>query len=187
MLDNSNNKFILKRCCYFHMYSLLPPRQDPKIDYTKVKERLQLVDTYMLKGEKLCVTTLDDFDGDLSGLLDAKGSNLIQDVSFGLNADIMFEQKNPYFEKFKLGVNVGRFKVNIRDKQLPFFMEMIEKYGKLMKLAKYELEHKTFFEKKEIKFNKEEEETYISNSNNNLKLLNEKNNKEDNKEEEKLE
>ena len=183
ILDNSNKKCILIRCGDFHMYSLLPPRQDPKINYAKVKERMKLVDTYMFKGEKLCVTTLDDFNGDLSGLLDAKGSNLIQDVSFGLNADIMFEEKNPYFEKFKFCVNVGRFKINVRDIQLPFFMEMIEKSGKLLKLAKYELEHKTYFEKKEIKFNKDEEETYITHSKKNLNLFKE-DKKEENDEEE---
>ena len=180
ILDNSNKKCILVRCGDFHMYSLLPPKQDSKIDYTKVKERAKLFDNYMLNGEKLCVTTLDDFDGDLSGLLEAKGYNLIQDVSFGLTADIMFEQKNPYFEKFKIEIKVGKCTINVRDIQLPFFMEMIEKSGKLIKLAKYELEHKTNFEKKEIKFNKEEEETYnINNKKKNLKLL------EDEKKEEK--
>ena len=88
---------------------------------------------------------MDDFDGDLSGLLNAKGLNLIEDVSFGLNADIMFEHRNPYFEKYKFELNVGKCKINLRDIQLPFFMEMIEQSGKLLKLSKYQLEHKTYF------------------------------------------
>ena len=189
ILDNNNKKCILVRCGDFRMFSLLPPRQDPKIDYSKIKERQKLFDTYVLKSEKLCVTTLDDFDGDLSGLLNAKGLNLIEDVSFGLNADIMFEHKNPYFEKFKLGINVGKCKINVRDIQLPFFMEMIEKSGKLIKLSKYELEHKTYFEKKEIKFNKEEEETYninnLKNKNNLEKIENNINDKKEEKKEDK--
>ena len=164
ILDNSNKKCIIIRCGDFHVYSLLPPRQDPNVDYVKVRDKQKLFDTYMLKAEKLCVTTLDDFDGDLSGLLGAKGSNLIQDVSFGINVDMMFEKKNPYFEKFKFVMSIGKMTINIRDAQLPFFMEMIEKSGKLIKLAIYELEHKTLFEKKEIKLNKEEEETYNINN-----------------------
>ena len=164
VLDNSNKKCIIFRSGDFHVYSLLPPRQDPKIDYVKVRDKQKLFDTYMLKAEKLCVTTLDDFDGDLSGLLGAKGSNLIQDVSFGINVDMMFEKKNPFFEKFKVVMSIGKMTINIRDAQLPFFMEMIEKSGKIIKLAIYELEHKTLFEKKEIKLNKEEEETYNINN-----------------------
>ena len=164
ILDNSNKKCIIIRCGDFHVFSLLPPRQDPNIDYVKVRDKQKLFDTYMLKAEQLCVTTLDDFDGDLSGLLGAKGSNLIQDVSFGINVDMMFEKKNPYFEKFKIVMSIGKMNINIRDAQLPFFMEMIEKSGKLIKLAIYELEHKTLFEKKEIKLNKEEEETYNINN-----------------------
>ena len=160
ILDNSNKKCILVRSGDFRMFSLLPPRQDPKVNYAKIKQREKLFDSYVLKGEKLCVTTLTDFDGDLTGLLNAKGLNLVEDVSFGLNADVMFEQKNPYFEKFKLGVNVGQCKLNLIDIQLPFFMEMIEKFGKMIELATHELEQKTLFEKKEIKLNKEEEETY---------------------------
>ena len=164
VLDNSNKKCIIIRCGDFHVYSLLPPRQDPNIDYIKVRDKQKLFDTYMLKAEKLCVTTLDNFDGDLSGLLGAKGANLIEDVSFGINVDMMFEKKNPFFEKFKVVMSIGKMKINIRDSQLPFFMEMIEKSGKLIKLAIYELEHKTLFEKKEIKLNKEEEETYNINN-----------------------
>ena len=160
ILDNSNKKCILVRSGDFRMFSLLPPRQDPKVNYAKIRQREKLFDSYVLKGEKLCVTTLTDFDGDLTGLLNAKGMNLVEDVSFGLNTDVMFEQKNPYFEKFKLGVNVGKCRLNIIDMQLPFFMEMIEKAGKMIELATHELENKTLFEKKEIKLNKEEEETY---------------------------
>ena len=160
ILDNSNKKCILVRSGDFRMFSLLPPRQDPKVNYAKIRQREKLFDSYVLKGEKLCVTTLTDFDGDLTGLLNAKGMNLVEDVSFGLNIDVMFEQKNPYFEKFKLGVNVGKCRLNIIDMQLPFFMEMIEKAGKMIELATHELENKTLFEKKEIKLNKEEEETY---------------------------
>ena len=173
ILDNSNRKCILVRCGDFHILSILPPRQDPKINYAEVKERLKLMDTYMLNSDKLCVTTLDNFDGDLSGLLDAKGLNIIEDVSFGLTADIMFESKNKFFEKFKVDIKVGNCKINIRDIQLPFFMEMIEKSGKLIKLAMYELENKTSFEKKEIKFNKEEEEMYIKSTKNVLQIKDE--------------
>ena len=184
ILDNLNKKCILIRCGDFHVTSELPPREDKNINYAEIKERNKLIDTYKLKSEKLCVTTLDNFDGDLSRLLDAQGLNLIEDVSFDLFADIMFAKNNPFFERFKVGMNVGKCRVNIRDIQLPFFMELIEKSGKLIKLAIYKLENKTYFEKKEIKFNKEEEETY--NINNKKKLLNDKN-EEPKKEEEKNE
>ena len=94
----------------------------------------------------------------------------------------MFEHKNPYFEKFKIEMNIGKCTVNIRDIQLPFFMELIEKSGKLIKLAMYKLEDKTYFEKKEIKFNKEEEEAY--NINNKKKKIEEQKNEDKNKEKE---
>ena len=201
ILDNTNKKFILIRCGDFNVSSELPPREDKNINYDEIIERDKLIDRYILKSEKLCVTTLDDFDGDLSRLLDAQGSNLIEDVSFDLTADIMFAKRNIFFEKFKIGMNVGKCRVNIRDKQLPFFMELIEKSGKLIKLAIYKLENKNNFEKKEIKFNKEEEETYVlknknkylindinieeekkENNNNNNKII-EDNNREEKKEE----
>ena len=187
ILDNSNQKCILIRCGDFHICSLLPPRQDPKINYAEIKERDKLVDKYIIKSEKLCVTTLDNFEGDMTTLLDSKGLNLIEDVSFVLNADIMFEPKNTFFERFKIEMNVGKCNVKLRDVQLPFFMEMFEKSGKLIKLAMYKLEDKTYFEKKEIKINKEEEETYNKNNKNKkdnkkdeknekIELINEKNN-----------
>ena len=201
ILDNLNKKFILIRCGDFHISSILPQREDKNIKYDEVKEREKLIDTYILKSEKLCVTTLDDFNGDLSLLLDAQGLNLIEDVSFDLYADIKFADNNKLFEKFKVGMNIGKCRVNVRDKQLPFFMELYEKSGKLLKLALYKLEDKTYFEKKEIKFNKEEEDTYninnkkIKEDNNNNGIKNievkneekEKNNeKENNNEKEKL-
>ena len=174
ILDNTNRKCILVRCGDLHMSSKLPPREDKSINYNEIKEREKLIDTYYLKSGQLCITTLENFDGDLSRLLEAQGSNLIEDVSFDLTADIMFANNNPYFEKFKIGMNVGKCRVNIRDRQLPFFMELIEKSGKLIKLVMYKLENKTYFEKKEIKFNKEEEETF--NINNKKKRLKEENN-----------
>ena len=160
IMDNSNKKCILIRCGDFHMSSILPPREDKNINYAEVKEREKVIDTYILKSDKLCVTTLDNFDGDLSLLLNVQGLNLIEDVSFGLFADIMFAQKNEYFEKFNIVMNVGKCRANLRDIQIPFFMELIEKNGKMMKLVVYNLEKKNNFEKKEIKFNKEEEEIY---------------------------
>ena len=175
ILDNLNEKFILIRCGDFNINSILPPREDKNINYDELKEREKLIDTYILKSEKLCITTLDDFNGDLSLLLDVQGLNLIEDVSFDLYVDIMFANKNKNCEKFKIGINIGKCIINIRDKQLPFFMELVEKSGKLLKLAKYKLEDKTNFEKKEIKFNKEEEETYN---------INKKKKKEDNNNEE---
>ena len=179
ILDNSNKKCILIRCGDFHIYSILPPRQDPKINYAEVTEREKLIDKYILKSEQLCVTTLDNFEGDMSRLLESKGLNLIEDVSFVLNTEIMFESKNKLFERFNIEMKVGKCKANIRDLQLPFFMEMFEKSGKLIKLAIYKLENKNNFEKREIKFNKEEEETY--NKNNKAKML-KKNENIDNKE-----
>ena len=169
ILDNLNKKCILIRCGDFHMISILPPREDKTINYAEVKERDKLIDTYILKSEKLYITTLDNYDGDLSTLLDVQGLNLVEDVSFDLYADIMFAKNNIFFEKFKVGMNVGKCRVNIKDIQLPFFMELFEKSGKLIKLAIYNLENKTYFEKKEIKFNKEEEETY--NINNKKKII----------------
>ena len=164
MLDDSNKKCILVRCGDFNVISILPPRQDPKINYAEVKERVKLFDVYMINSGQLCVTTLENFDGDLSRLLEAKGQNIIEDVSFGLNTDILFESKNKYFEQFKVEVKVGNCKINIRDKQIPFLMEMIDKSEKLLKLAMYELENKTYFERKEIRFNKEEEDKYVKTS-----------------------
>ena len=183
ILDNRNKKCILVRCGDLEVSSILPPREDKFINYNEVKDRKKLIDTYKVKSDKLRVTTLENFNGDLSRLLIANGSNLIEDLSFDLTADIMFANNNPYFEKFKVGMNIGKFRVNIRDKQLPFFMELIEKSGKLIKLVMYKLENKTYFEKREIKFNKEEEETY--NINNKKKKKLKEGNKEINKEENK--
>ena len=183
ILDNRNKKCILVRCGDLEVSSILPPREDKFINYNEVKDRKKLIDTYKVKSDKLRVTTLENFNGDLSRLLIANGSNLIEDLSFDLTADIMFANNNPYFEKFKVGMNIGKFRVNIRDKQLPFFMELIEKSGKMIKLVMYTLEKKTYFEKKEIKFNKEEEETY--NINNKKKKKLKEGNKEINKEENK--
>ena len=174
ILDNSNKKCILIRCGDFQIFSMLPPRQDPKVNYAEVKERHKLIDKYFLRAQQLCVTTLDNFDGDMSRLLDCKGLNLIEDVSLVVNADIMFEPKNTFFERFKIEISVGKCKVNVRDIQLPFFMEMFEKSGKLIQLATYKLEKKTYFEKKEIKINKEEEETYNKNNKNKIQKKNEK-------------
>ena len=148
ILDNNNKKCILIRCGDFKIHSILPPRQEKNINYAEIKEREKLIDIYNITSGKLCITTLDNFDGDLSGLLDAQGLNLVEDVSFYLNLYLMFEHKNPYFEKFKVEMNIGKCRVNIRDIQLPFFMELLEKSGKLIKLAMYKLEDKTYFEKK---------------------------------------
>ena len=68
-----NKKYILIRCGDFHINSVLPPREDKNVNYNEVKEREKVIDTYIVKSEKLCVTTLDNFDGDLDELLDAQG------------------------------------------------------------------------------------------------------------------
>ena len=185
MLDDSNKKCILVRCGDFNVISILPPRQDPKINYAEVKERVKLFDVYMINSGQLCVTTLENFDGDLSRLLEAKGQNIIEDVAFGLNTDILFESKNKYFEQFKVEVKVGNCKINIRDKQIPFLMEMIDKSEKLLKLAMYELENKTYFERKEIRFNKEEEDKYVKTSQSSQNLTQIKENPNEKKDESK--
>ena len=185
ILDNLNKKYILIRCGDFHINSVLPPREDKNVNYDEVKEREKVIDTYIVKSEKLCVTTLDNFDGDLDELLDAQGLNLIEDVSFDLHADLLFAIKNENFEKFKIGMNVGKCRINIRDRQLPFIMELIQNCERILKLAMYKLENKTYFEKKEIKFNKEEEEAFnINNKKKALEIKNEENKNEENKNEE---
>ena len=129
--------YILFRCCNFHIDSILQPIEIKNINYNEIEEREKIIDIYNLNLKKLCASTLDNINGELDELLYAKGLNLIKYVSFDLYANLLFSIKN-IFEKFKIGVNEGKYGINIRDGEIPF-IELIHNSDKILKVAKYKL------------------------------------------------
>ena len=111
--------YILFRCCNFHIDSILQPIEIKNINYNEIEEREKIIDIYNLNLKKLCASTLDNINGELDELLYVKGLNLIKYVSFDLYANLLFSIKN-IFEKFKIGVNVGKYRINTRDGQTSF-------------------------------------------------------------------
>ena len=111
-----------------------------------------------MKIDKFSMATLDDFDGDFKGLVTAKGLNLVDDISVVFNFEQMFEQKNKIFEKMKIYLNIPKCKFNLRDTQVVFFIELLEKMQKNNKILSFDLENKTLLESQEEKQNKEDAE-----------------------------
>ena len=158
ILDSYNRKCLLIRCGDFEMTSILPPRQDIKKNYELMNNRDELFDIYTMKIDKFSMATLDDFDGDFKGLVTAKGLNLVDDISVVFNFEQMFEQKNKFFEKMKIYLNIPKCKFNLRDIQVVFFIELLEKMQKNNKILSFDLENKTLLEAQEEKQNKEDAE-----------------------------
>ena len=68
----------------------------------------------------------------------------------------MFEEKNINFEKMKIFLTFGKYKFNIRDAQLIFFIELLDKLQKINKQLKLVLNTKTKLEEEEEKQMKED-------------------------------
>ena len=158
ILDKDNQKCIFVRCGDFEMNSILPPRQDVNINYTELKDRNKLFDIYAAMARGFCIATLDHFNGDLSELAKIQGNNLVEDIVVGLTFEKMFEEKNINFEKMKIFLTFGKCKFNIRDTQLVFFIELLEKMQKCNKQIEFDLEKKTKLEEEEEKQMKEDKQ-----------------------------
>ena len=158
ILDNYNRKCLFIRCGDFEMTSTLPPRQDLNKNYELINDRTQLFDIYTMKIEKFCMATLDDFDEDFQGLASVKGLNLVDDIAVTFIFEQMFEAKNTFFEKMKIYLKIGQCKFNLRDTQVIFFIELLEKMQKTNKILSFDLESKTLLEAEEERQNKEDEE-----------------------------
>ena len=158
ILDNYNRKCLFIRCGDFEMTSILPPRQDLKKNYEQIQDRAELFDIYSMKIENFCMATLDDFDGDFRSLATAKGLNLVDDITVNFVFEQMFETKNKFFEKMKIFLKIGKCKFNLRDTQVIFFIELLEKMQRTNKELSFELENKTLLETEEEKQNKEDAE-----------------------------
>ena len=156
--DEYNRKCLFIRCGDLEMTSTLPPRQDLKKNYELIQDRTQLFDIYTINVEKFCMATLDDFDGDFESLATAKGLNLVDDISVTFIFEQMFEAKNKFFEKMKIYLKIGKCKFNLRDTQVIFFIELLEKMQKINKILSFDLEAKTLLEAQEEKQNKEDME-----------------------------
>ena len=154
--DEYNSKCLFIRCGDLEMISTLPPRQDLNKNYELIQDRAQLFDIYTINVEKFCMATLDDFDGDFRSLATAKGLNLVDDISVTFIFEQMFEAKNKFFEKMKIYLKIGKCKFNLRDTQVIFFIELLEKMQKINKLLSFDLETKTLLEAQEEKQNKED-------------------------------
>ena len=157
IMDEYNKKCIFIRCGDFEMSSILPPRQELNVNYAEVTEKNKLFDIYAARAKGFCIATLDDFNGDLSELAKIKGNNIIDDIVLGLNFEKMFEEKNTHFEKMSIHLTLGKCKFNIRDTQLVFFIELLEKMQKMNKILEFDLESKTKLEEEELKQLKEDE------------------------------
>ena len=157
ILDKYNNKCLFIRCGDLSMKSILPPRQNLKIDYTKIEERDKLFDVYVANLQNFCMSTLDGFDGDLNKLLNIKGLNLVDDIQVEFRYEQLFESGNNFFEKMKVVFNIGKCRFNMRDIQLIFFIDLLKEMSKMNKQLEYDLQHKTILEQKEEKQNKEDE------------------------------
>ena len=162
ILDDTNKKCILIKCGNFSVNSVLPPRQNPNTDYTQIKERAMLFDSYLCKGEVLNISTINNFNGDLNQCLDIEGQNIVENMSINVDMDMNFEPDNPYFEKFKIALNIKKAEFNLRDAQLAIVMELLEKLKILMEKLFVLDENKTYLETQEQKLEKEKE---ISNKN----------------------
>ena len=158
ILDKDNQKCIFVRCGDFEMNSILPPRQDVNINYSELNDRNKLFDIYAARARGFCIATLDHFNGDLSELAKIQGNNLVEDIVVGLTFEKMFEEKNINFEKMKIFLTFGKCKFNIRDAQLVFFIELLEKMQKCNKQIEFDLEKKTKLEEEEEKQMKEDKQ-----------------------------
>jgi len=147
ILDKDNQKCIFVRCGDFEMNSILPPRQDVNINYSELNGRNKLFDIYAARARGFCIATLDNFNGDLSELAKIQGNNLVEDIVVGLTFEKMFEEKNINFEKMKIFLTFGKCKFNIRDTQLVFFIELLEKMQKCNKQIEFDLEKKCLLDK----------------------------------------
>ena len=158
ILDKDNKKCIFVRCGDFEMKSILPPRQDVNTDYSQVKERQLLFDIYAGRAKGFCIATLDNYNGDLSELAQIKGNNILDNIVVGFTFEKMFEEKNTFFEKMKIFLTLGKCRFNLRDTQMVFFIELLEKMQKINKKVELDLMTKTKLEIEEEKQVKEDEE-----------------------------
>ena len=101
---------------------------------------------------------MDNFNGDLSELAHIKGNNILDNIVVGFTFEKLFEEKNTFFEKMKIFLTLGKCRFNLRDTQMVFFIELLEKMQKINKKVELDLMTKTKLEIEEEKQVKEDEE-----------------------------
>ena len=157
ILDSSNRKFLCIKFGDFEMKSILPPRQILGKNYEESTDRNELFDIYTMKIENFTMFTVDDFNGDFTDLVNLTGLDLVENITVNFRLEQNFESKNKNFENTKIELNLGKFKFNLRDTQIIFFIKLLEKMQIMNKQLQLEMEKKTTeFEIEEDKQNKED-------------------------------
>ena len=157
ILDPYNKKCMFIRCGDFIMKSELPPRQVLGKNYELSNVREELFDIYKMKIENFSMFTVDEFRGDFNNLVNLKGLDIVENITVDFQMDINFEQKNKNFEKIKMALNLGKFRFDLRDTQIIFFIELLEKMQQMNKQVSFDVEKKTsLFEIEEERQNKED-------------------------------
>ena len=83
--------------------------------------------------------------------------DIVENITVDFQMDINFEQKNKNFEKIKMALNLGKFRFDLRDTQIIFFIELLEKMQQMNKQVSFDVEKKTsLFEIEEERQNKED-------------------------------
>ena len=158
LMDEYNKKCLLIRLGDLDVKSILPPRQELNINYVELQDRSKLFDIYAASLKNFCMSTLDDFNGDLSELARINGLNLVDNINISFTFESMFESKNKNYEKMKIGLTFGKCRFNLRDSQIVFFIELLENMQKSNKKLEFALENKTKLEEDEERQLKEDEE-----------------------------
>jgi hypothetical protein len=125
------------------MFSILPERQDfKKYDYTKEENKEIMYDIYKLKGEKFYLGTLENFDGEIAHLNSAKVEKLVDEVTLDFQMSNLIEPKNEKLTNMIMKVEIDNVKINIRDQQLFFLVDLLRGMQKVNYTLSVDLKNK---------------------------------------------
>ena len=159
ILDPDNKKFLFIKTGDFIMKSILPPRQILEKNYEFSIDRNELFDIYKMTIDNFSMSTVDNFDGDFQNLMNIQGLNLVENIKVDCVFEMMFEEKNKNFEKKRMELILSKMRFNLRDTQILFFIELLEKMQQMNKRLTFDIEKKTsLFEMEEERQNKEDME-----------------------------
>jgi len=139
--DQRNTSCMLFSMGECQISSSLPPRMDPKIDYTKIREYDKLYDIYTMSLQGFNLSTMGDFTSLQSIAISKTKLDLLSNVNIELKIGNLIEPKNEYFENFRFGIKISNVQFFLRDVQIEFLIDLLDGFMLVSNLLKEELEN----------------------------------------------
>ena len=123
VFDFSNTQCLMISLGILQVKSVLPPRMNPQIDYTKVNEEYLMYDIYRVDISKFKISTIDNCieKNNYKGI----EHSLIPNVDVKIEAAVCVEPKNPYFNAVNVYIIIPVFIFQISEFQILTMIEFL--------------------------------------------------------------